>query len=478
MRRFFVKNLLFIIALNLLVKPIWVFMIDRTVQNRVGHESYGTYQALLSICSMFQILLDLGLTNYNTNIISQNPGKLKAYYPAMLTTKLFLTAIFLVVVMTTGIISHYSAAEILLLFAISFISLLNSLVQYLRSNVAALQKFKLDGILSVSDRLLMIVVCGYLLYSPATAANFKIEWFVMTQVGCYAVAAIAGFFFIYKLTRSLPGLSFNTGEVMATIRKSLPFALMVFLMGIHTTSDRMLIERLGSKDEAGIYASAYRLLDVSTMFGVMFAGVLLPMFGKMMATKQSVQPVLKLSVNLLLPFAFTLFGIAAFWGQDVMHLLYKGAGAYDGRIFAWVMAAFPAYCIMYTYSTLLTANGNIPVMIKISIAGVIISLGLNMYMIPHYFAMGAAITAFITQTILAVCYIIFCGREIQLPTNVKWIGAHILFLFLLAIGGYALSLSQINWMLQVVIFGCLSLTGIFSFRFLSVSGIKMLMQKN
>ena len=33
MRRFFVKNILFVIAVNVLVKPIWVLFIDRNVQN-------------------------------------------------------------------------------------------------------------------------------------------------------------------------------------------------------------------------------------------------------------------------------------------------------------------------------------------------------------------------------------------------------------------------------------------------------------
>ncbi len=458
--------------------PVWVFMIDRTVQNRVGHESYGTYQALLGICTIFQILLDFGLTNYNSNVISPNPGKLKTFYPAMLTTKLLLTVGFLIVILIAGWGWNYSAYEIGLLVAVSFISLLNSLVAYLRSNVAALQKFRLDGILSVSDRLLMIIICGYLLYAPGTREHFKIEWFVATQVACYAIAAIAGFIIIYKVSKVSPKLSFNTAEVFAIIKKSFPYAIMVFLMGIHMTSDRILVERIGSKDQAGIYATATRLLDVSNRFGIMFAGVLLPLFGKMMATKQSVQPILKLSVNMLLPFAFTLLGIAFFWGQDAMQLLYKGAGAYDGEIFAWVMAAFPAYCIMYTYSTLLTANGNIPVMIKISALGVIVNITLNLYMIPHYHALGAAITAFVTQTILAVCYILFCGKQLRLPHNIKWIATHICFLALLAAGGYLLQQFTIHWMVAAALFVCISLAGIFMFRFLSVSGVKALLQKN
>ena len=46
----------------MLVKPAWVFLIDRTVQNRVGHAAYGTYQALFNLGVIFQIILDLKLS--------------------------------------------------------------------------------------------------------------------------------------------------------------------------------------------------------------------------------------------------------------------------------------------------------------------------------------------------------------------------------------------------------------------------------
>jgi len=49
MKRKFITNLALVIFLNLLVKPFWIFGIDRTVQNVVGAESYGLYFSLLFI---------------------------------------------------------------------------------------------------------------------------------------------------------------------------------------------------------------------------------------------------------------------------------------------------------------------------------------------------------------------------------------------------------------------------------------------
>lgn len=477
MRRFFVKNLLFIIAVNLLVKPVWVFMIDRTVQNTVGHEQYGTYQALLNICIVFQILLDFGLTNYNTNLISQNRDRLKELFPAMLTTRLLLILAYTAIVFIAGLLLGYHTWELGLLSGVLTIQALSSLVLYLRSNISAMQYFKTDGVLSVTDRLLMILICGFLLYNPATSAGFKIEWFIWTQIFCYGLTAVAAMFIIFRKTGIAPSLSFEVKEVYAIIKKSFPYAILILLTSLHMRSDMILVERLASKDQAGIYATATRLLDVSNMFGIMFAGVLLPMFGKMIAERQSVQPIIKLSVNMLLPFASILCIVAFGWGNEIMEMLYKNAGTYDGDVFAWVMAAFPAYCIMYTYSTLLTANGNIALLNKISLAGVIISLSLNFYLIPMQEALGAAITSCITQTVLAICYIVFCSKEAELPKNIKWISAHIAFVILLAAVAYVVKTTGLHWFAQVAITGIVGMIGMVAFRFVSVKSVQLLMQK-
>ena len=46
MQNRFIKNIIFLLFLNLLVKPFWILGIDREVQNLLGDASYGTDQAL------------------------------------------------------------------------------------------------------------------------------------------------------------------------------------------------------------------------------------------------------------------------------------------------------------------------------------------------------------------------------------------------------------------------------------------------
>ena len=80
MKRKFVTNLALVLFLNLLVKPFWIFGIDRTVQNVVGADGYGFYFSLFSFSLLLNILLDLGITNFNNRSIARDPDKLPGYF--------------------------------------------------------------------------------------------------------------------------------------------------------------------------------------------------------------------------------------------------------------------------------------------------------------------------------------------------------------------------------------------------------------
>jgi O-antigen/teichoic acid export membrane protein len=487
MRRFFVKNILFVIAVNVLVKPIWVFFIDRNVQNTVPGGSYGTYQALFNVSIIFQIILDFGISSYNSRNIAQNPDKLPVIFPAMLSARLVLIIVYVVLAYLLGYAFGYRGWELRLLVGVLLMQALNALVSFIRSNVAALQKFIIDGILSVTDRLLAIAICGFLLLYPPTARHFKIHWFVLTQVFSYLVSAVLGYLVLKRIARVKLRFSFDAAAIYKIIKHTFPYALLIFLMSVYNRADAIMIERMcaDGKDQAGIWAAAFRMLDMVNIFGLMFATVLLPFFGRMLSQKNDVQPIVKLCVNVMLPFSFMVAVAAVFFSNDIVYLLYHKNPVYQeagnavkfDTVFAILMASFPAWCLMYVYSTLLTANGSLKTLNIIAFAGVIINLSLNFYLIPHYKAVGGAVTSFITQTSLALTFVVFAARIIKLPFNPRWAAAHVGYLLFTVALAYATIrfLGQASWLLQLAFFGAVCVAFMFVFRFVTVHSVKQLM---
>ena len=49
----FYSSLLLLIVLNAIIKPFWIFGIDRQVQNITGTAEYGTYFSLLNLSIVF-----------------------------------------------------------------------------------------------------------------------------------------------------------------------------------------------------------------------------------------------------------------------------------------------------------------------------------------------------------------------------------------------------------------------------------------
>lgn len=62
--RQFYASLGLLIILNLVIKPIWIFAIDRQVQNVVGSIEYGSYFSLVNLSIVFSFLLDWGFTSF------------------------------------------------------------------------------------------------------------------------------------------------------------------------------------------------------------------------------------------------------------------------------------------------------------------------------------------------------------------------------------------------------------------------------
>ena len=77
---------------------------------------------------------------------------------------------------------------------------------------------------------------------------------------------------------------------MALIKQSFPYALLILLMMFYNRVDSIMIERLleDGDMQAGIYAQGFRYLDAVNMFALLFAGLLLPMFSKMLAKNEKI----------------------------------------------------------------------------------------------------------------------------------------------------------------------------------------------
>jgi O-antigen/teichoic acid export membrane protein len=397
LKRKFITNLVLIIVLNLLIKPLWIFGIDRHVQNMFRDE-FGMYATLFTLSFLMSIVFDLGLTNYNNRHLSQNHHLLRKYFSSIFLLKLILALIYGVVTMGLAIAFGYRSKLHLVFFLILGQALV-SFILYLRSNIAGMQMHTANSLISVLDRTLMIIFCAVLIWGRIGHFTFTIDWFVYAQTAAYFVTAVICFLIVARKSK-FPKLRYDHKFFLVVIRQSWPFALLALLMVIYTRVDILMMENLLRPDGhhyVSVYVHGFRLFDAAYQFALLFAVLLLPIFSKMIKERQDVHSLTLLSSLLLFVPTIALAVASQVYRVEIMDLLYKADIAESAGPFGILMFAFLGMAGTIIYGTLLTANGNLKLLNITSGIALVINVGLNFILIPRYHVLGAAIACLATQ---------------------------------------------------------------------------------
>lgn len=425
----FFKGLSWLIILNLLVKPVWLFFIDRQVQLTIGYEEYGKYFAILNLSYVLFFLSDIGISNMlNQRVANHLPVNIVQ----LLRIKAVLLLGYFIVFCFIGWLTHISYWEIL--FLIILIQMLTSLLIFCRNIVTANQYFATDAWLSVIDKMLMIIFCGSILYS-SLFGKISLLLFLQIQAACTSLAVAVSFLLILKKKLITGGENQNIERI---IKQVLPFALITLLMSVHYRLDGFLLERIHTNGalEAGIYASAYRLLDASNMVGYLASSFLAAFVARNLSQKKTLEDAIFNTRHLLM---FCSLGVASFvfvfapWMEE---LLYHSNSGYNATVIQLCIASYPAYCLVHVYGSVLTGAAKFKQFITVLILSVVLNIVLNSILIPAQGAVGCCIAALVSQYFCGVATLTVAARTVNISYHGKSILVYLLFATLLTLFFY------------------------------------------
>ena len=476
MSKGFISNIFLIVLLNLLIKPFYIFGIDAQVQNQVASEEYGLYFSLLNFSFLFNIILDFGINNYNAKNIAQHPVTLLKYLGSLIGLRLVLTTVYLITTLFLALVLGYSGLGLKLLLFLGLNQVLAAFTLYFRTNFAGLHKFKVDAFLSVLDRLLLIILCGIVLYGNIVDIEINIVNFVYAQTICYFIAALTAFLLTLKLGRSKIKIKRTISFVL--LKKSSPYALLVLLMMLYTRTDAIMLERLliDGKQQAGIYAAGFRLLDAANIFPLLIAGILLPSFAKLIKQKEDISNLTTTSFALLFSVSTIVATLCFFHAESIISLIYTHDTSTSAAAFKWIILNFIPISTTYVFGTLLSANGSLKALNLMAISGFALNVILNLILIPIYKAEGAAFATIITQTFACTLQIILAYKIIgfkmlnKIGPKLVLLAGSIVFL------NYTLS-SKISFSMAILYTGMASLFLIYILRIVRVADIKSLLKE-
>jgi O-antigen/teichoic acid export membrane protein len=459
----FIFDLAILLVLNILIKPFWILIVDPKVQMEVGNEMFGEYFTLFSFSFLTNILLDLGLANFNNRNIAQHEHLLSKHFSKLLALKFALGALYMVVTLILAAIVWTGDIRYLkLLIVLCFNSFLLSMITFMSSYLQGLHLFRIDSVVSVLERAIMLVIFFAMMYG-LFGLKVDIMNYAYAQTIGYALTALIGFAIVLRKTHTFK-LSWHWPFNWMILKKSFPFAMLVLLMTFYNRFDAVMIEKLLPGDvgkyQTGLYAKAFRLLDAANNIAILFAVQLLPIFSRMIKYKENIENIVKLSFTILIAPCLIISISCLFYSDEFYKLLYGGSTE-GHEILGVLMFCFTAISMVYIFGTLLTANGSFKQLNKMAVSSILINLVLNFILIPRMQAYGSAIAGVITQFFAAFVQIYLSYKIFNFHINKKFITSLLLFIVgVVVINYFTVHLTR-EWKMNFVIM--LALSGLFAF---------------
>lgn len=401
--------------LNLLIKPFWVFGIDRVVNNVTGTEAFGLYSAMLSFAMIPGIFIDLGINQFNTGQISRQPGAAPGNFRNYMPVKIGLSLSYLAVSLPLGwYLFHESAFEERdALLAIMLINqVLAALLLFVRSFFSGLHLFKIDSFFSILDKLIMIIL-GLMLIYTNWLGPLSIVKFAGCQTIAYGITFVISLFLLKPHLEKLQVVKKKIRNNFKFFKRTWPYALLALLMVIYMRGDMLMLNALSSNGDVdvGKYILSFRLLDVINMVAVLTASLFFPIFSRMLVQKEKLAPILEYGIYILVLPAGILPIYCYLFGDDIFYVLYPGRVDLKAiEAFPWVMATVIPMCFNYIYGTLLTAAKKLRILNYISLGGIFLMIAGNLILVPIWGIKGTAVTALIVHLCISMANYYFANK--------------------------------------------------------------------
>ena len=461
------------LLLNLLVKPIGI-VVENLVQDRIGHEAFGVFSALFSLATIGAVLSDLGISQLVTKRIAADKSYFEAYFPTVFPVKIALALLFPILMTAVGAILGYDSHTLYLLIFIAFTFGISQFILFFRATLQGNQNFNVDAVGSVADKFLLTFFVLALL-----PIGLSLENFVYARTLATGVAFLALYLLISRLYGKLR-IKFNRAHLKELLRDSLPFAMITLVYGINERVDIVMLERLSSATEAGLYAGPYRWVDAV----MMYLWTVLPIFfAKFALTVQDKKEQEKLlhfgQVVVSLPIIFIC--IFSFFYGELFFFQFKNSTAQEISAMVQNLQILFLNVLVHgffaIYSTLLTSSNFEKPVSKLVAASIVLNLTLNFIFIPEFGSLAAAWNTLVCAVFVSVGYFLMVGRRIRIQLPIRLLAKLALLSGLLY--GLFMGLHKLSeiWLLNTILAGAGFLILVFMLQIISLAQIRQLLRR-
>jgi O-antigen/teichoic acid export membrane protein len=371
------------------------FLYFALIARTIGDEATGAYFIALAMVTTLGVLDDVGLTAVTIREVAKTPDKAKDLVRNVLGIKLITMPVTVALALFLPEWRGFDFQTVALVQLAIAVMLLDTLSVSFYGVMRGLHKLKYESIGIFIGQTCTAIVGGIALLSGAT----DLRWLV--------VALIVGsgwnmFFAALQVVRHLGigALQPSWSQAGPMLRMGFMFFLAAVFVKVYSYIDSFTIEEFLGQGSVGVYAVAYKFTYAFQFLPLAFVGALYPTMSALAHKPEELNKILLkaewyLSM-LAAPIVFGIFALAPeiidfFYGAD-----FAGAAPVLGVLIFVLLFIF----LDFPLGSLLNATGRQAVKTGLMGGAMLINIAGNLWLVPKYGIMGAAIAALFTFVFL------------------------------------------------------------------------------
>lgn len=394
-----IKNIFSLFAGNL-VSAILTLILSIYIARFLGDVLFGRYSFVVTFVALFSYFLDLGYETLIIRDVAKDRSQASCYLNNIITMRTIISVLIFTIIFLLVSILDFPDSVKNLIYLFGFSQIITSLTNVFRVTFRAFEKMEYEAGISIFSNIircslgLLVLFLGY----------------GLIEIGLvFLYSAIIEFFISFLIcekkfvkTKSQFDLNFFKN----TIKTALPiFAVGIFGL-IYVKIDTIMLAFMVGEAVVGWYNAAYNLILGFGPIPQVFMMALLPFMSyTYVKSKDSLRDVYEKSFKFLmvigLPITVGIFLLAdrliiLFYGQDFLNSV--------NALRILSLDVILKFLYLCTWFVLISMDKQKKLAI-IAGGGVLLNIILNLFLIPNYSLIGAAIATIITESAILSFYL-------------------------------------------------------------------------
>jgi len=393
------KNI-FSLTAGSFVSAILSIILSVYIARFLGDVLFGRYSFVVTFVALFSIFLDLGYETLIIRDVARNKLKASTYLNNVISLRVILSLIIFIVLFLFINLLEFpeNVKNIIYIFGISQIII--SLSNVFKVTFRAFERMDYEAGVNILTTIikcffgLLILFLGYGLIEIALV---------------FLSSAIIDFFISFlicekKFVRTK--LQFDITFFKDTIRTALPIGFIAFFGMIYVKIDTIMLASMKGEAVVGWYNAAYNLILGFSPIPFLFMNALLPFMAyTSIKSKDSLRNVFEKSFKFLIVIGLPIT-LGIFFLSDRLILLVYGQNYLNSvtafRVLSFdVLLKFLYLCLWFVLVSADKQN-------KLAICaggGALLNIILNLFLIPQFSLVGAAIATIITEAFILIIFL-------------------------------------------------------------------------